>query len=110
MCKCKNIELGSRECYSQMKTVKIPSHMISYKKARLKNGLSNFICIDPCIFNEIKHLWKLGIITYGSCCGHNKLESFVNVDKNNIQQMLNLGYVQNHKNKERKDTFKLKSV
>lgn len=30
------------------------------------------ICLDACIADTIKELWKRGIITLGSCCGHNK--------------------------------------
>lgn len=84
--------------------------MAQYRAARLNNGLTDYICIDPCIVNEIRDLWNKGIITYGSCCGHNLFESFVNVDESNIQQMLSLGYIQNHPDKNRKDTFHLKSA
>ena len=110
MCNCKNIEPQSQECYTQMITVEIPPHMESYKLAREKEGLSNLVSIDPCIYTEICELWGLGIVTYGSCCGHNKFESFVNVVEKDIEKMLELGYIQNHWDKERKDTFKLKSV
>lgn len=92
-----------------MITVEIPKHMESYKKARLKNNLSKLISIDPCIYDEICDLWSKGIITYGSCCGHNKTESMVNVDNSNISQMIDLGYIQNHLDVERKDTFRLKT-
>lgn len=93
-----------------MVTVPVPSHMSHYKEARLKSGFSSMISIDPCIYDEIKWLWGNGIITYGSCCGHNVTQSMVNVDQTNIQQMLDLGYVQNHTDPDRKDTFRLKSV
>lgn len=93
-----------------MITIEIPQHMESYKKAREKEGLSSLVSIDPCIFKEISKLWELGITTYGSCCGHNKLPSFVNVAEKDIEKMLKFGYIQNHWDKERKDTFKLKSV
>ena len=107
-CNCKDIIVQSQECYDQMVCFEIPAHMNSYKEARLKAGLSSGVCIDPCIVDEIQYLWSLGVITYGSCCGHNKLEPMVNVDDKNIEQMLNLGYVQNHPDPKRKDTFKLK--
>jgi len=29
------------------------------------------ICLDFCIVNDVKLLWKNGIGTGGSCCGHN---------------------------------------
>jgi len=92
-----------------MITVEIPEHMKEYRDNRVNAGLSSKISIDPCIYNEICELWKLEIITYGSCCGHNKRESFVNVADENISQMLEMGYIQNHHDKNRKDTFRLKS-
>lgn len=90
--------------------VDIPDHMKAYREARIKQGLSESTCIDPCIFEEIKYLWSEGIVTYGSCCGHNKLESFVNVDSSSIDKMLSMGYVQNHSDKNRNDTFRMKSA
>ncbi|BAP30128.1 uncharacterized protein CHSO_1091 [Chryseobacterium sp. StRB126] len=109
-CKCKDIYFGSIENFLQQIMVDIPPHMEGYKQSRLKEGLSDKISIDPCIIDEIKELWRLGITTYGSCCGHNKAESFVNVDEKDIVKMLSIGYVQNHPDKSRKDTFRLKSA
>lgn len=110
MCNCNNIGFGSEENFAQQIMVDIPVHMGSYKQARLKEGLSDKICIDPCIIEEIQELWKLGIETHGCCCGHNKVESFVNVHEKDIYKMIKLGYIQNHPDKSRKDTFKLKSA
>jgi len=110
MCNCKNITPQTKDCYSQMITVEIPDHMASYRESRLKAGLSSEVSIDPCIFEEIKELWSEGIITHGSCCGHNKFESMVNVDESNSQQMIDMGYVMNHTDKSRVDTFKMKSA
>ena len=110
MCNCKNIEPQTAECYSNMITVDIPEHMADYKNNRLKDGLSDKISIDPCIYDELMFLWSNGVKTYGSCCGHNKKEPFVNVAADDIQKMLELGYKQNHPDNKRKDTFKLKST
>ena len=109
-CKCSNIVPQTKECYNQMIVVDIPPHMREYKSNRTKEGLSDKICIDPCIIEEIQYLWKKGIVTYGSCCGHNKFESFVNVSDKDIDIMISMGYIQNHPDKDRKDTFKLKSI
>ena len=109
-CKCKNVIPQSRECYDRMITVEIPPHMKSYQESRLETGLSTNVSIDPCIYNEICELWEAGITTYGSCCGHNITESFVNVAECNIDKMLKMGYIQNHWDNKRKDTFRLKSV
>lgn len=107
-CNCKDITPQTEECYAQMITVEVPPHMESYRIAREKEGLSSLISIDPCIYGEICKLWELSITTYGSCCGHNKSEAFVNVAEKDIKQMKKLGYIQNHLDKNRKDTFKLK--
>lgn len=110
MCNCKNIDFGSKENYDQQILVEIPPHMENYRNKRLAEGLSSQISIDPCIYAEIKELWSKGIITYGSCCGHNKVESIVNVAEESIEKMIEMGYVQNHIDATRKDTFKLKSA
>lgn len=109
-CKCKNIEFGSEENYSQQVLFDIPPHMESYRVAREKDGLSDKICVDPCIAEEIQELWSNGITTYGSCCGHNKVDPFVNVDEKDISRMADLGYIQTHNDKSIKETFRLKSV
>lgn len=80
-----------------------------YRKTRYKAGLSGEISIDPCIVEEIKDLWSKGIVTYGSCCGHNTHESMVNVRDDQSGLMIEMGYVMNHPDKNRIDTFKLKS-
>ncbi len=83
--------------------------MEKYRENRVNAGLGKYVSIDPCIVGEITSLWKEGIITYGCCCGHNINESFVNVDEKNIDKMLEMGYVMNHPDKSRRDTFKLKN-
>lgn len=30
------------------------------------------ICVDACIAEVVKEIWRVGLITLGSCCGHNK--------------------------------------
>ncbi|MFS0489911.1 hypothetical protein [Leadbetterella byssophila] len=80
------------------------------RERRLKNGLTSTVTIDTCIVEEIEYLWSLGIVTLGCCCGHNKTQSMVNVADENIQDMLDMGYIQNHPDPSRKDTFRLKSA
>lgn len=110
MCECKVIAIGSEECNFKQIELSIPDHMSIYRYKTILDGRKPTICLDPCIANEIKQLWSLGIITYGCCCGHNILPSFVNVDDKDIFTMIELGYVQNHTDLSRKDTFKLKSA
>ena len=109
MCNCKNIDPASPDCFSQQIVVEIPAHMHAYRIANIAARRLSTVNIDPCCFAEIWLLWKHGIITFGCCCGHNKEESFVNVHSKDIPWMLEQGYVQNHPDPNRKDTFKLKS-
>lgn len=101
MCQCKNITFGSKECEKQKVILPTPKQWNCSKEA---------ICIDPCVVDEIKILWQYGVRTYGCCCGHNITESMVNVDDKDIDFMIKLGYVQNHIDKTRKDTFRLRTV
>ena len=77
-----------------------------------KNGK---IEIDDCIVEEIQSLWRLGIHTLGCCCGHNKNIGFIQVERTDLQKMLDLGYKWYHNyleefgGKERFDAFIPKS-
>lgn len=48
--------------------------------------------IDDCLVDEIKSLWDIGIHTRGCCCGHNKLDGYIEVERTDIPKMINLGY------------------
>jgi len=85
MCNCKNVESGS---YANQIEVNRPKHMIG----RCEGTSSHTICIDSCILEEIQELWKMGIITTGCCCGHNKFPAFVGVIETDILKMKALGY------------------
>lgn len=78
MCDCKNVEIGS---YSNV------VNLVPFWKSKHK-----FICVDKCLATEIKELWKLGIITTGCCCGHNKEKGFIGVEWGAIPRMKKLGY------------------
>ena len=78
-CECKNITPQSQECYDQMIMFDVE---FSDRK----------ICIDPCLTDEIQELWQEGVITTGSCCGHNKVEPFINVDTDSEILMIGLNY------------------
>lgn len=79
MCNCININIGSYKV-----TV-----------ATVDPFTDKIIGIDKCIYNEIRDLWKNGIQTIESCCGHNKQPGYiaikVTVDISNL--MSQLGYV-----------------
>jgi hypothetical protein len=49
--------------------------------------------IDNCLISELQSLWEMGIKTFGSCCGHNKQNGYIDVDNEAIPIMLELGYV-----------------
>ena len=39
------------------------------------------ICLDACISKTVQELWRRGIMTEGSCCGHNKLKPSIVVSQ-----------------------------
>lgn len=108
MCNCVNVEMGS---YDNVVILDTPPHMDGYRQRRNAAGLSgDNIQVDRCIAAEIQELWSKGILTYGSCCGHNKTESMVNVAPIQAGYMLAMGYVMNHGDPNRHDTFRLKTA
>ena len=54
-----------------------------------KNG---YLEIDDCIADEIEDLWDANIHTLGCCCGHGKERGFIQVERTDFQNMLDLGY------------------
>jgi hypothetical protein len=110
MCNC-NPYLTETERYFQQVVIELPDNQKD-KTRRLSDGLSPAVCVDPCIVDEMKTLWANGIQTRGCCCGHNNPNwyPFVNVSEESIPAMLDMGYVQEHPDAERKDTFRLKSI
>jgi len=111
MCNCKNVEIGS---YDNQIILGYYPVMREYADNRLKEGLSNYgICVDRCIVDQVVELWEAGIRTYGSCCGHNKTEGFINVGEEDYEKALLLGfepYVFDKKpyDLNRRDTVKVK--
>lgn len=91
MCNCKNIIPQSEECYAQMIVVDVPSN-INISGNCDSSMVKEKVCIDPCIYDEIISLWKLGIGTTGCCCGHNTHEAYIGVRDEFIPQMKELGY------------------
>lgn len=51
------------------------------------------ICVDICLAMEITNLWKAGIRTTGCCCGHGKALGYIGVWEEDIQRMIDIGYV-----------------
>jgi len=47
---------------------------------------------DPCLVGELVSLWRQGINTTASCCGHNQTNGGIIVDFSSIHKMEELGY------------------
>ena len=71
-------------------------------------GMSKKVCVDKCILKEIQWLWSQNIHTFGSCCGHGKAVSMVNVGRVSVDKMIQLGYIGGY-NKFGSPTFALKT-
>ena len=52
-------------------------------------------CCDTCLQHGLHELWKNGIVTVGSCCGHGgKYKPYIQVlSDDHVQKMHELGYV-----------------
>lgn len=69
---CENIPFGSYLCYETIEELNI--------------------CVDKCLVKEIKELNEIGIKTIGCCCGHGRLQGFIQVQRNYVSKMKELGY------------------
>lgn len=107
MCNCVGIESGSRESYQNQVVLEVPEGLELRYNAPGQE-LKTTVCVDPCLVQEIKWLWSLGIRTTGCCCGHNKLPPYIGVVHDDENRMLDLSYeVQpNEMDPTRTDSFK----
>ena len=80
MCDCVDIEMGS---YDNQVTVWNPHY---------KTKEREFIGVDKCIAKELMKLWGLGIVTTGSCCGHNITVGYIGVAEEYKHIMRAMGY------------------
>lgn len=71
---CENVPFGSYACYETIEELNI--------------------CVDKCLVKEIKELNEMGIKTIGCCCGHRRLQGFIQVQRNYVSKMKELGYEQ----------------
>jgi hypothetical protein len=76
----------------------------------LKEQQPNGVCIDVCIALEISNLWKMGVKTCNSCCGHGKLPASIVVYEESIEKMVELGYELDPFYKNRNDIFLAKTL
>ncbi len=77
-------------------------------------GYKTAITVDKCLADEIEELWSMGIRTTSCCCGHGVALGFIEVVKEDIPKMEELGYThyiyeKEFGGKERLDAFIPKS-
>jgi len=89
LCDCKNIDIGSHDNTIMMP---YPKELEEVKNNRIKAGLSDKLCFDKCMYNELRFLWNRKIQTIECCCGHKKLKGYVAVKEKYCKEMLQLGY------------------
>ncbi len=96
--------------YGNQQTIEIPNNVILRYNAPGRKR-KKIVCIDPCLVDEIKYLWSMGIRTTGHCCGHNdpdlKEHSYIGVEEEDIPHMKKLGYKKriNPYDEKREDEF-----
>ncbi len=90
MCDCVDVAMGS---YANTITLGWYPVMREYRDHRVNAGLSgDGICVDRCIVEQVIELWESGVRTCGSCCGHNKVPGMINVDPDDFDKALGLGF------------------
>ena len=81
MCNCVNVQFGTFGQPNQNRTA-------------VKTCYGKLQEIDNCILDELKDLWRQGILTEASCCGHNKINGSIIFDELDIRLMKLMGYVE----------------
>ena len=84
---------GLKEMHENEIILEVPDTVnLKYNSPNQKRRTT--VCIDKCIVDEIKLLWKNGIVTYGCCCGHNdaRFNPYVIIKKDHVQKAVNLGF------------------
>jgi len=71
--------------YTQAVTVKRPAHMYPTERG-------DVFSVDRCILPLCRALWRQGIWTMASCCGHGKARPSVCVAPEHVSLMHALGY------------------
>lgn len=90
-CVIDKVPYGSEQLIQESVIAKIPDS-VEIRTNCPERKLKKEITIDPCLFLEIKHLWSLGIVTTGHCCGHNIGFAYIGVEEKFIPKMKELGY------------------
>lgn len=69
-CNCYGVAIGSHDVAVEVQT---PPHM----RALGRIGCYEFrdtLSIDICVLDLLQALWDRGVVTLGSCCGHNIMD------------------------------------
>lgn len=88
MCKCINVDFGT---YENQIMVDAPQFMLPLINC-IGEEKEPYICLDKCIADEVMNLWSKKIHTVGCCCGHNKIDGYIQVKHAYIDDMIKLGY------------------
>lgn len=97
MCSCVDIPMGS---YANQEQVQLPWSWTD----------PDWVGIDRCILDEIEGLWRIGVMTIESCCGHNVTPGYIAVRAADIPLMHGLGYKIDPALTDRPEIFLPKSV
>lgn len=73
------------------KTIYPPKGFIPYNSD--ESRYKEVIPVDACLADEIEYLWRKGIRTAGCCCGHGVWLGFIEVFKEDILKMEQMGYI-----------------
>ena len=85
------VELAKREYSINVECCEIPECSVEVTVP----GGAVAHCVDYCIVPELKKLWKHGVCTICSCCGHGDVDAaYIRVDALSADKMRELGYVQ----------------
>ena len=76
-------------CYSYNWCIgETPEVVLEVPKELLSSIRREHVCVDACIVEDVKALWKEGIITHGACCGHNRIPASMVLEDNVSQEII----------------------
>jgi len=109
-CSCDPATVRPQE-YQRAVPILVPN-FIELRKNDPEQTRREIVCIDACLVSEIWELWRQGIRTTGSCCGHNQGPAYIGVVDEDIPKMKALGYkvAPNPCDARREDSFVPKSL
>jgi hypothetical protein len=77
------------DCKSYNKQIGIVEEVVLPRPHFLNEGERiNGVPVDACIADVVKELWACGVITCGSCCGHNKERASLVIGRNESSELV----------------------